>query len=196
LIWLNRKSVRSDLLCEMATTTQQVRDEWLALRCQHGDPTAFSELVAEMERPLLYFVAKLIGDQDAALDVLQEVWLNAFRKIALLTEPRQIRPWLYQLARGLAIDRVRKERADNRREREHATNPSVWTDEATFGAEDANAIHRALDTLEVKHREVLVLHFLEDLSVVEVAAIVNCPEGTVKSRLYHAKRALKAALGG
>jgi RNA polymerase sigma-70 factor, ECF subfamily len=49
-------------------------------------------------------------------------------------------------------------------------------------------------TLDVRHREVLVLHFLEDLPADEVAAIVGCPPGTVKSRIYHAKRALKEAL--
>ena len=180
----------------MSATTQQVRDELLALRCQHGDPSAFADLVGEMERPLMYFVTKMIGEQDAALDVLQEVWLKAFRTIGRLEKPWQLRPWLYQLARGLAIDRVRKERADIRREQEYAAEPAVWTDEPTFGIDEADAVHRALDTLDLKHREVLVLHFLEDLSVSEVAAIVGCPEGTVKSRLYHAKKALRAALGG
>jgi RNA polymerase sigma-70 factor, ECF subfamily len=185
-----------DLLFEMATTTQQVRDEWLALRCQHGDPSAFTELVAEMERPLMYFVAKLIGDQEAALDVLQEVWLKVFRTIGRLLEPRQLRPWLYQLARGLAVDRLRKERAESLLEQKRAIDPEVWTEEPKFGVEDADALHAALDTLDLKHREVLVLYFLEDLSVGEVAAIIDCPEGTVKSRLYHAKRALRVALGG
>jgi len=193
---LNRFRVGSDLLCEMAASTQQIRDEWLALRCQHGDPSAFADLVREMERPLMYFVAKLIGDQDAALDVLQEVWLKTFRTIGRLAKPQQLRPWLYQLARGLAIDRVRKDRADTRREQEHAADPTVWTDEPIFGVEEADAVHRALDALDLKYREVLVLHFLEELSVSEVAVIVNCPEGTVKSRLYHAKKVLRSALGG
>lgn len=180
----------------MAATTQQLRDEWLALRCQHGDPSAFAELVAAMERPLMYFVAKLIGDQDAALDVLQEVWLKAFLKIGRLEKPQRLRPWLYQLARGLAIDRCRKAHAESRREQDHAIDHAAWTEESTFDIEDVDALHQALDKLDWKHREVLVLHFLEDLSIGEVAAIVDCPEGTVKSRLFHAKRALRVALGG
>jgi RNA polymerase sigma-70 factor (ECF subfamily) len=180
----------------MAATTQQVRDEWLALRCQHGEAGAFAELVAALERPLLYFTAKLLGDPDAALDVLQEVWMKAFRTIGKLEEPRQLRPWLYQIARSLAIDRMRKDRADSRRELEHAIDPATCSDEPVFRIAEVDALHRALDTLDWKHREVLVLHFLEDLSIGEVAAIVNCPEGTVKSRLYHAKKALRAALGG
>ena len=60
--------------------------------------------------------------------------------------------------------------------------------------EDAAAVHRALDQIDLRLREVLVLHFLEDFSVAEIAAVVGCPEGTVKSRIHHAKRALKEIL--
>ena len=67
-------------------------------------------------------------------------------------------------------------------------------DEPRFNAEDAAALHCSLATLDVRHREVLVLHFLEDMPVDQVAAVVGCPPGTVKSRIYHAKRALKEAL--
>jgi RNA polymerase sigma-70 factor (ECF subfamily) len=180
---------------EMTASAQQVRDELLALRCQTGAPGAFADLVHEMERPLLYFVAKLAGEA-SALDVLQEVWLKAFRTINRLAEPKRLRPWLYRLARGLAIDRVRKARADARREHERAQEVESAGAEPTFGADDAAAIHRALDTLPLPLREVLVLHFLEELPLAEVAAVVGCPEGTVKSRLYQAKRTLRTVLGG
>jgi RNA polymerase sigma-70 factor, ECF subfamily len=179
----------------MTASTQQTRDELLALRCLTGTPGAFADLVREMERPLLYFVAKLAGE-GVALDVLQEVWLQAFRTIDRLAEPRRLRAWLYRLAHGLAIDRVRKERADARREHEHARAAEVAGDEPTFDADDAAAIHRALDALPLAFRDVLVLHFLEELPLAEVAAVVGCPEGTVKSRLHHAKRALRKVLGG
>jgi RNA polymerase sigma-70 factor, ECF subfamily len=68
----------------MSAESRQVRDEWLALRCQHGEPEAFRELVAEMERPLLYFARKLVNDEGKAFDVLQEVWLKVFRTIRRL----------------------------------------------------------------------------------------------------------------
>ncbi len=73
-------------------------------------------------------------------------------------------------------------------------NPIVRLHEPTFSAGDGAAIHSALDELEAVHREVLVLHFLEDFSVAEIAGIVKCPEGTVKSRLFHARRAMRALL--
>jgi RNA polymerase sigma-70 factor (ECF subfamily) len=148
-----------------------------------------------MERPLLYFVAGFTGE-DAALDVLQEVWLRAFRDFAKLADPRRLRPWLYRIARGTAIDRLRKSRADSRRDLLYAAEAGAAGEEPDFGPDDAAAVHRALDTLDLPHREVLVLHFLEGLPLAEIAEVVGCPEGTVKSRLFHAKRALRAALGG
>src|SRR5207253_1216868 len=67
-------------------------------------------------------------------------------------------------------------------------------DEAAFSAEDAARVHAALDRLAPEHREVLVLRFLEDLSYDDVARVVGCPVGTVRSRLHYAKRALATVL--
>ena len=75
-------------------TANRTRDEWLALRCQSGEPAAFEDLVAIMERPLLYYAIKLLRDQETALDVLQDVWLKAFRAIRKLNDPASLRPWL------------------------------------------------------------------------------------------------------
>jgi RNA polymerase sigma-70 factor, ECF subfamily len=178
----------------MNTTDQRTRDTWLALRCQLGEADAYRELVAEMERPLLYFATKLLGDEDAALDVLQQTWLRAFQTVRRLHQPDQIRAWLYQIVRGLAIDRSRKRASVQRLEHEYAELQPEVNEDPTFDREDAAAVHRALDQLEPLHREVLLLHFLEDLPIAEVATIVGCPEGTVKSRLHHGKRLLRTLL--
>jgi RNA polymerase sigma-70 factor (ECF subfamily) len=178
----------------MSDGTQQVRDEYLALRLRHGEPAAFAELVRTFERPLLYYLTKLVG-ADAALDVLQDTWVAAFRAAGRLDDPRRLRPWLYRIARGRAIDRVRKDRSEDRLRQAHAEDAAADAgDEPAFGPDDATAIHKALDALDVRHREVLVLHFLEEMPVADVAGVVGCPEGTVKSRIYHAKRTLRAAL--
>jgi RNA polymerase sigma-70 factor (ECF subfamily) len=180
----------------MNASVKKARDEWIVLRCQHGDPEAFGDLVREMERPLLYFAQKLVNDEDKALDVLQEVWLKAFQTIRRLEEPRLVRTWLYRITRGLAIDRVRKDVAEERRERVRAEEPVDLDEEPSFDEEDAAALHRALDALHVRHREVLVLHFLEEMTIPEMSAALDCPKGTVKSRIHYAKRALKEALRG
>jgi RNA polymerase sigma-70 factor (ECF subfamily) len=181
----------------MARTPRQIEDERLALRCRLGEPAAFAELVATMERPLLYFARSIVRDDEAALDVLQAVWFAAFREIRRLKDLAALRPWLYRLTRGHAVDHIRRDVGRNAVERsfsEETAEIARSCHEPRFDAEDAATLHRALASLDVRQREVLVLHFLEDLPVEEVASVVGCPPGTVKSRIYHAKRALKEAL--
>ncbi|MCA9259421.1 MAG: sigma-70 family RNA polymerase sigma factor [Planctomycetales bacterium] len=179
----------------MSDTSQITRDALLALRCQAGDdPQAYHDLVAEFERPLLYFSARLLGDENAALDVLQQVWWTAFRRLRRLEHPEQLRRWLYTVARAAAIDMIRKRDATYRQEREYAQEVAESVCEPEFDDSTAEAIHEGLGALPLALREVLTLHFLEELPVVDVAAIVGCPVGTVKSRLYHAKRQLRKIL--
>jgi RNA polymerase sigma-70 factor, ECF subfamily len=177
----------------MQGAARLARDEWLALGCQHGRLEAFEELIREMERPLLYYVTKLLRDDDRALDVLQEIWFQAYRAIHRLDEPRRIRPWLYRLARGIVVDRIRRDVSQSQAERARAVTPAFAVEES-FAAEDAAEIHRALDALDAKHREVLILHFLEEIPLADIATVIGCPVGTVKSRLYYAKRVLRELL--
>lgn len=173
----------------------RIQFEWLVLRCQTGDPNAFADLIAVMERPLLYYATSLTGNQDAALDVLQDVWIKVVRGIRQLKDPGSLKSWLYAITHGVAVDRIRR---DYRRDKvEQAQLDEAFnTDEPSFDEEDAIAIRDGLSRLGVKHREVLVLHFLQDLSIQEIATVVGCSEGTVKSRIHYAKRQLKQILEG
>jgi RNA polymerase sigma-70 factor, ECF subfamily len=93
----------------MARTPRQIEVERLALRCRLGEPAAFAELVKTMERPLLYFARSIVHNDEAALDVLQAVWLTAFRELRRLDEPAALRSWLYRVTRGHAVDHVRRD---------------------------------------------------------------------------------------
>jgi RNA polymerase sigma-70 factor, ECF subfamily len=176
-------------------TDSRIQYEWLALRCQGGESGAFEDLIAIMERPLLYYAMSLTGSQDTALDVLQDVWLKVFRGIRKLKDPGSLRPWLYSITHGVAVDRIRRNYS---REKAEQTQIEDFNDfeEPSFAEEDAEEVHRALSQLGLKHREVLVLYFLEDLSLAEIAEVVGCSEGTVKSRMHYAKRAMKEILKG
>jgi RNA polymerase sigma-70 factor (ECF subfamily) len=173
----------------------RARYEWLALHCQTNEPGAFEDLIAVMERPLLYYAASLTGDRDRALDVMQEVWVKVFKSIHTLRDPGALRSWLYRLTHGLAVDSVRRDRVRERAEEAHLEDFQE-AEEPSFAAEDAAAIHRGLAEIGLRHREVLVLHFLEDLPLAEIAEIVGCSVGTVKSRMHYAKQALKQILQG
>ncbi|HEY3744132.1 MAG TPA: sigma-70 family RNA polymerase sigma factor [Bryobacteraceae bacterium] len=166
----------------------RARDEWLALRCQTGVAGALEDLIAEMEHPLFYYAIQLTGSQDRALDVLQEVWIRALRGIRKLKDPGAVRAWLYNLTHAASVDRFRKERARERAEEAHV---EAAGSDVSFSAADAVEIQQALERLEPRYRAVLVLYFLEDFSLEDIARITGAPVGTVKSRLYYAKKALK-----
>ena len=169
--------------------------EWLALRCPTGESAAFADLIAIIERPLLYYATSLTGNSDTALDVLQEVWLKAIRGIRKLKDPGSLKPWLYTITHGVAVDRIRRDYTRDKAEQSQLDG-SLDIEEPSFDKEDATAIHDALRRLGVKHREVLALHFLQDLSIQEIAHVAACSQGTVKSRLHYAKRQMKQILEG
>lgn len=172
-----------DLICQ----------ELLVLRCQRGERDALAELVATWERRLFYFLRRLGAEEQDAWDQLQQTWLRVLGGINSLKEPRRLAPWLYRIARNVAISHGQA--SSLHREKLEELQPAEADED--FGPrhfEDAEQIHHGLLQLALPHREVLTLYFLESMSVEEIAEVIETPPGTVKSRLYHARRALRAAL--
>ena len=178
--------------------SERVLDELLVLRCRRGDTAAWRELIGRWERRLFYYVRRLVGGQRDAWDVLQQTWLAAHKSLPTLDEPKALRAWLYRIAHRQAVSHLRHTGAAPDAGAAHlddaADVPDDAADDPSFPAETAEAVHAALSGLSLPHREVLTLHFLEGASVAEVADVLEVPEGTVKSRLFHAKRALRAAI--
>jgi RNA polymerase sigma-70 factor (ECF subfamily) len=179
-------------------SSDRILDDLLARRCQRGDTRAWHAVVARYEKRLLYFVRRLVEDERDALDVLQQTWMSALASIGRLGEPRALRTWLYRIARNEAVNHLRR----NGRRMESTDSPAVESapdgsaDDEMWSAECAEHVHAALSKLSPSHREVLTLHFLEDASVEEIAAVLDVPAGTVKSRLHYARAALREQLQG
>jgi RNA polymerase sigma factor (sigma-70 family) len=168
--------------------------EMLVLRCQRRDPSAAEELVAFFEKPLLYYLRRLVRSEDDAWDLFQETWISIFRTVLGLRDPRALPAFLYRTARNHALARLRHREADFRLYAALDASEGSTEPEPTFTCEDAAAVHAGLDKLSLPHCEVLTLFFLQDLTINEIAAVLGIPPGTVKSRLHHAKKALKAVL--
>jgi RNA polymerase sigma-70 factor (ECF subfamily) len=168
--------------------------EMLVLRCQRRDPAAAEELVAFFENPLLYYLRRLVRSEEDAWDLLQETWISAFRALPGLRDTRALPAFLYRTARNHALALLRHRQADLRLYAAVDTPRDSTEPEPSFTAADAAAVHAGLDRLSAPHSEVLTLFFLKDLTVNEIAAVLGIPPGTVKSRLHHAKKALKAVL--
>lgn len=175
----------------------QISERMVVVQAQARDQAAFRELVTRYERRLAYYIRRMLGDNPDAFDVMQEVWLIVFRKLSALEAPEAFRVWLYKIAHDTTVSHLRKR--TNRYQSIPADEVVVdelesWNEFEAL--ERAELVHRTLELLSPPHREVLTLRFLEGLELAEIANVVGCEIGTVKSRLHYAKRSLREQMEG
>ena len=178
----------------MTDAADQFYERVLVLRCQARDEAAFEEIVGRYTPRLRYFLRRMLCCEQAAEDALQEVWLDAFRGLSRLIEPGAFPGWIYRLARDRALRELRRRRTYVPLEDVDVIDEAGSGED--FSTEDAARIHRALGELVPEHREVLVLRFIEGMTYEQIAGIVGCQLGTVRSRLFYAKRALRQIIEG
>jgi len=171
----------------------QLRQRVLVLKCQIGDRSAWEELYRQYNPPLGYYLRRLTGSDSTADDVQQEVWLTVVRNIPRLKSPEAFTVWLYRIARSKAMNRMTAQERHVSLEEETLARPEAPEDEP-FSPQDAARVHAALDRLSPGHRDVLLLRFMEELSYEQIAEVVGCSVGTVRSRIHYAKGALRHEL--
>ncbi|MFQ6035343.1 MAG: RNA polymerase sigma factor [Sedimentisphaerales bacterium] len=164
-------------------------EQVLLLRCQIGDKNAFAELIERYQRPLRYFISRLLENSEMTEDIFQDTWLTVIRQIYSLKEIDAFPTWLYRIARNKVYQQLRREKKLSELDENIAVQNDTKDD--AFSAEDASKVHRCLERLRPEHKEVLMLRFLEQMSYDQIAQVINCNLGTVKSRIYYAKLALK-----
>lgn len=155
-----------------------------------GDVRAFEALVAR-HRTRVYAVAlRVCGRPEDALDVCQEVFITAFRKLGTFRQEALLSTWLHRLTVNAALDLARR-----RSRRDHPSldvlearpDPAAGPEEIAMASHRAVAVQAALAKLGPDHRAVVVLHDLNDLDYAGVAEALDIPVGTVKSRLHRAR---------
>ena len=176
------------------TERQTAYLELLVLRCQRGRREALEELVRMWEKRLFYYIRRLVEDEHAAWQVLQETWVKVLQGIGKLRTPQCLPSWLYRIARNTAISHLRGRYRDDLARSEDSLRPDADAGHADFSADDAEQVHYGLSRLSLRHREVLTLFFLQDLSAQEIGNVLGVSEGAVRSRLYQAKCALRSVL--
>jgi len=173
---------------------QAILQELLVLRCKRGDSRAFDELFRLWEERLFYYIRRLVGSEADAWDVLQQTWLKVFKGIKTLDDSDRLPIWLYQIARYSALSHWRGHYRQQARMEDQRDLTEIAAADDIDRFDDVEQIHLGLSRISLAHREVLTLHFLEDFSLDEMAVILDIPPGTAKSRLFYARRALRAVL--
>ena len=164
-----------------------------------GDPAAWDRLMRRYQRPLFVFVHELVRREADSLDVVQETFLRAVRNLSGLREDARFGSWLFGIAHQLCRRRARRawredELADEQ-VAETIDEGAAAPGEQLLRDEEAAEVFALLAALPGPMRAALTLHVLEDFSLEEIAEVTGVPAGTVKSRLHHAKRALRERVG-
>jgi RNA polymerase sigma-70 factor (ECF subfamily) len=176
----------------MTESVERLYRSVLVVRWQAGDRAAFEELVELYEPRLRYFLARMIGDDHAADDLVQEVWFDVYRGLARLADPGAFAAWLYRIAHHRALRQLRRKRQPLGSLEGIDLPEEPEGDD--FSAEDAERVHAALGQLPPDFREVLLLRFFEGMTYEDIAHVLGCRLGTVRSRIHYAKRALRRVM--
>lgn len=166
------------------------KELFLVLRAQTGDIGAFDELFRANQTRLFRYIRNLVGERDLAEDVLQDVFLIIYRKIGWLNEPKLFRAWMYRIATREAF-RVLKKRA---RWREETLDDDVFKNIPVPEQKPAPFDVSMLAKVSPASRAVMMLHYLEDLTLKETADVLDISVGTVKSRLAYGLRILRGRM--
>jgi len=184
----------------MDTDTQQI-----ARGLRHRDVALLNALVAQYQYRLVRYLIYLLGSRDLVDDLVQETWLRVLERGRTYDGQSRFEPWLFTIARNLAIDSLRKRRifsldSNDEGDPEQSVTVAASTDPSPFEqaarTEDAHRLAQSLATLEPIYREALVLRFQEDLSLQEMTRIIGAPISTVSTRIYRGLAALRAHLEG
>jgi RNA polymerase sigma-70 factor, ECF subfamily len=163
------------------------QETWLALRAQAGDREAFDRLFRLLQEPLYRYIFSLVGARAPAEDVLQEVFILIYRKIRWLREPELLRPWAYRIATREAFKHLKRER----RWADKIEDEAVLVDLPAPSRDElapemiAQLVAQLVERLSPASRAVIVLHYLHEMPLAEIAEVMGVAVGTVKSRLNY-----------
>jgi len=165
-------------------------------RLQSGDPEAIDEVVDVFSKPLYAFILRLVGDSVTAEDIFQETWIRVIRHIGGFRRQAKFSTWLFQIALNQSRSSMRRSSSREYVALEDAPELSQDPDVDAESILRAEKVRKIVDSLPPKMREVVVLRFYNEKSEQEIAEIIDCPLGTVKSRLHRAMIFLKEKMDG
>ncbi len=172
-------------------------DELPVPEARAGNPAAWDTLFRRYQLPLYVYVFELVHDEQASLDIVQETFINAVRHINGLREDEKFGGWLFGIAHQKCMQRWRKQTREECALEEVGLAPvefDAGPDDLLIRREHEEAFMRLLNQLPPPQRSVLLLYFIEDFPIEQIAEITGAALGTVKSRLHYAKKALRKLL--
>jgi RNA polymerase sigma-70 factor (ECF subfamily) len=165
---------------------------------RQGDARAFGELVRRHQKRIYNHLLRMVGNQDEAAELAQEVFLRAYRSMPTYRPETPFGAWALRLAANAAVDLLRRRKVVEFVALESCSEPEAADGDPEMQcaqAQQRRLLERAMQALRPAEREILLLREYEDLSYGEIAAVLEVPEGTVKSRVARARMALLECYG-
>ncbi|MDQ0157490.1 RNA polymerase sigma factor SigW [Robertmurraya andreesenii] len=170
-----------------------------------GDQNAYAEIVELYKDKVFQLCYRMLGNRHEAEDMAQEAFIRAYVNIASFNINLKFSTWLYRIATNLCIDRIRKKKPDFYLDAEvsgtdgltmYSQIPSdtALPEEEVESMELQDIIQREISRLPEKYRSVIVLKYIEELSLNEISEILDMPLGTVKTRIHRGREALRQQL--
>jgi len=198
-----KKTVKETRNLEQEVQEQKL-ERSLLKKVKKGEHRAFEQIV-EMYRERLYFsVYNLLGNEEESRDITQEAFVRMYRKFDDFDMSRPLYPWLHRIARNLALDYLKRHGTQRKvsldgivenRNRNFDSNEGMF--QRTKGVRDqihqeqmSHHLRDALEQLKPEFRDIIMMKHLQSMSYDEIAETLDIPNGTVMSRLFHARKAL------
>jgi RNA polymerase sigma-70 factor, ECF subfamily len=170
-----------------------------------GDQSAYSEIVEMYKDQVFQICYRMLGNRHEAEDMAQEAFIRAYVNIQSFNQKKKFSTWLYRIATNLCIDRIRKKKPDYYLDAEvegtdgltmysQIPHDGKLPEEEVVGLELQETIQREILNLPEKYRSVIVLKYIEELSLQEISEILDLPLGTVKTRIHRGREALRKQL--
>lgn len=175
----------------------RVLDEYLVLAAGQGDRKAFEHLARRWDRRLVAHAWRLTGDRDVARDAAQAAWVQIARGLSSLKDEAAFPAWAYRIVSRRCARIIAGRVRDRALDLAVASEPEFASDTPDAGDPTGQRrLHVAIARLPAAQRAAIALFHFEELSIAEVAVALDVPAGTIKTRLMHARRTLRAALEG
>jgi len=182
-----------------ASSSSLQDDKWVVLAVR-GDEEAYYHLTQKYKKPLYFHVRKMIRNVDFAEDLVQDIFLKAFKSLKNYKNDYAFSTWLYRIATNHTIDYLRKKKLETfsiHAEDAEDSQPAIqladegnYSDEPIIRRERKNKVHEAIDQLPEKYREVILKRHIEEKSYQEIAEEMDIPLGTVKAHIFRARELL------
>jgi RNA polymerase sigma-70 factor (ECF subfamily) len=174
--------------------SNSMSDEELMAQVRSGVGEMLGVLFDRYQLPLFNFYLKLTGDRTVSEDLVQEVFFRMLKYRQSYRPETPFRAWMYQIARNARVDHLRRRRPETQWEPEMS--PTVAPADTAQQSQESALLHRALMRLAEDKREVLVLSRFQDLKYEEIAQLLGCEIGTVKTRVHRALKELREIFHG